>query len=97
MRIDLSGPDGNAFAILGIVQRRLKEIGRAGDVAAFMAEATAGDYNNLLEVAQRYCPDLEFEGFISPLLSFLKFRSKIDSGKTATSRAPYHDDAFSSP
>lgn len=62
MRIDLSGPDGNAFAILGIVQRRLKEIGRAEDVAAFVAEATAGDYNNLLEVARRYCPDLEFEG-----------------------------------
>jgi hypothetical protein len=35
---------------------------RAEDVSAFVAEATAGDYNNLLEVARRYCPDLEFEG-----------------------------------
>ena len=62
MRIDLSGPDGNAFAIMGIVHRRLRAIGRAEDVSAFVAEATAGDYNNLLEVARRYCPALEFEG-----------------------------------
>lgn len=29
---------------------------------ARLCKAAAGDYNNLLEVARRYCPDLEFEG-----------------------------------
>jgi len=62
MRIDLSGPDGNAFAIMGIVKQYLEESGQGDQVRAFMDEATSGDYEHLLDVALQCCPDLEFEG-----------------------------------
>jgi hypothetical protein len=47
--------DGNAFAILGTVQRALKNAGApAADVQAFIAEATAGDYDALLQTVTRW-------------------------------------------
>lgn len=54
VEVQLSGRDGNAFAILGAVKRALKESGH-GDVADdFIAEATAGDYDHLLRTAMKY-------------------------------------------
>ena len=47
--VRLVGSDGNAFAILGAVQRALRKAGASpAQVAAFMAEATQGDYDHLL-------------------------------------------------
>ena len=46
---DLSGPDGNAFAVLGAARRALRDAGACREVVeAFVAEATAGDYRALL-------------------------------------------------
>jgi hypothetical protein len=46
---DLSGPDGNAFAVLGAARRALRDAGACREVVdAFVAEATAGDYRHLL-------------------------------------------------
>jgi hypothetical protein len=53
--VELVGADGNAFAILGAVQRALRKAGApAEDVSAFMAEATGGDYDHLLETTMRW-------------------------------------------
>lgn len=47
--VQLSGTDGNAFALLGKVQRALREHNLPNDVVdAFLEEAMAGDYDHLL-------------------------------------------------
>lgn len=49
IEVELVGHDGNAFAILGSVQRAMRRGGVSdADVKAFMDEATSGDYDHLL-------------------------------------------------
>ncbi len=48
--VSMVGADGNAFAILGRVRKALRAAGvDQEDIAAFSAEATAGDYDHLLQ------------------------------------------------
>tara|TARA_R100000008_G_scaffold33673_1_gene19050 strand:+ start:348 stop:563 length:216 start_codon:yes stop_codon:yes gene_type:complete len=52
--VQLSGNDGNAFAIMGSVVRALKANGATEDQIAEYHEASmSGDYDNLLSVACR--------------------------------------------
>lgn len=54
-RVRLVGEDGNAFAILGRTRRALQEAGASRDeIAAFLREATAGDYDQLLGTVLRW-------------------------------------------
>ena len=46
--IDITGPDGNAFALMGHAKRLAKQHGLDGD--SIIKEMMAGDYNNLLLV-----------------------------------------------
>lgn len=50
--VQLTGSDGNAFAILGAVSKALRRAG--ADSKEFIAEATAGDYDHLLVTAMRW-------------------------------------------
>lgn len=53
--VQLSGEDGNAFAILGKVSKAMKRGGvDKSEVDAFYSEATSGDYDNLLQTAMRW-------------------------------------------
>jgi len=53
--VKLVGEDGNAFAILGRVTRALRQAGvDQAERAEFMAEATGGDYNDLLATCMRW-------------------------------------------
>lgn len=53
--VQLTGTDGNAFAILGTVQRALRRAGCPPHVIAdFVEEATADDYDHLLATCQRW-------------------------------------------
>lgn len=54
-KVKLSSIDGNAFNILGIVRRALKEAGQNDLVEQFTIEATSGDYDNLLRTCSKYC------------------------------------------
>jgi ABC-type sugar transport system substrate-binding protein len=55
IRVRLVGEDGNAFAILGRTKRALQNAGAsADDVAAFLREATAGTYDELLATVMRW-------------------------------------------
>ena len=58
----LAGTDGNAFSIMGNVTRAMKAYGREHDdynaalmAKLFRAEATMGDYDNLLQTCFKYC------------------------------------------
>lgn len=52
IEVQLTGRDGNAFAILGAVQKALRKEGI--DAAPFMADAMDGDYQHLLRVVQEW-------------------------------------------
>jgi hypothetical protein len=52
--VKLIGQDGNAFNLLGIMQRELRRNGVAKeDVDAFIEEATSGDYDHLLQTCTK--------------------------------------------
>lgn len=49
--IDLTGPDGNAFALMGYASRLAKQLGL--DSKEIIKEMMEGDYENLLQVFDR--------------------------------------------
>lgn len=53
--LQLSGVDGNAFNVLGLAQQVAREAGWDDEkISEFMAEATAGDYDHLLQTCMKY-------------------------------------------
>jgi hypothetical protein len=55
VEVQLVGEDGNAFAILGRVQKALRKGGVEKDeITKFMNEATSGDYDHLLQTVMEY-------------------------------------------
>ena len=53
--VQLTGEDGNAFAILGRTTRALRQAGLAQDeIDQYYAEATSGDYDHLLQTTMRW-------------------------------------------
>lgn len=51
IEIDLTGPDGNAFVLLGMVNRYAKQLGLDGK--AIQAEMMKGNYEHLIGVFDR--------------------------------------------
>ena len=54
INVPLVGEDGNAFSILGRVSRIMKRNGLRDEWDEFHAEATSGDYNNLLRTVMAW-------------------------------------------
>jgi hypothetical protein len=55
IEVRLSGEDGNAFAILGRVQRALRKAGvTQEEVSAYMDEATGGTFEHLLRTTMAW-------------------------------------------
>ena len=53
--VQLTGGDGNAFAIMGSVQKALRRAGvDAAEIARYQEESMAGDYDELLQTAMRW-------------------------------------------
>jgi|TARA_R110000787_G_scaffold134764_2_gene247137 hypothetical protein len=46
--IDLTGPDGNAFALMGLANKLAKQLGLDSEI--IINDMKSGDYENLLEV-----------------------------------------------
>jgi hypothetical protein len=55
MVIDLTGPDGNAYVLLGYASRFSKQLGLESETV--LSEMKSGDYENLIEVFDRYFGD----------------------------------------
>lgn len=53
--IDLTGPDGNAFVLMGYAKRFAKQLGLDGN--KITNEMREGDYENLLQVFDNYFGD----------------------------------------
>ena len=52
--VELRGPSGNAFAVMGAVVEALRRNGRGELIADYRRKATSGDYENLLKVSGEY-------------------------------------------
>lgn len=55
-KVQLSGLDGNAFAIMGRVRDEMREVGWSrAEIASATDEMMSGDYDNLIVVACTLC------------------------------------------
>lgn len=55
VEVQLTGNDGNAFAVMGAITKALRRHGVSSEVIAeFRTEAMSGDYDNLLATAQKW-------------------------------------------
>lgn len=55
IEVQLTGNDGNAYAIMGAVAKALRENDvPEAEVNAYREESMSGDYNNLLRVAMSW-------------------------------------------
>ena len=53
--VQLTGNDGNAFAIMGAVRKALRRANVSSEeIAEYTAQSTSGDYDNLLRVAMAW-------------------------------------------
>ena len=53
--IDLTGPEGNAFFLMGRAHRFARDLGLDGD--AIITEMKSGNYENIVQVFDRYFGD----------------------------------------
>jgi len=53
--VDLTGPDGNAFALMGLASRLAKQLGFDSEI--IINDMKSGDYEHLLEVFDKYFGD----------------------------------------
>ena len=53
-KLKLIGANGNAFMILGLAQKVLRQKGMEAEFKKFEKEATSGDYNKLLQTCHKY-------------------------------------------
>lgn len=53
--IDLTGPEGNAYCLMGYARKFANQLGL--DASAITTEMMAGNYDNLLEVFDSYFGD----------------------------------------
>ena len=54
VEIDINGPEGNAFFILGKVSKCLRSAGHGDLVDGYQRDAMSGDYQNLLAVTRDF-------------------------------------------
>ena len=55
--IDLTGPDGNAFVLMGHARSFAKQLGYSKeDTDTLIRDMMAGDYENLLQVFDKHFP-----------------------------------------
>lgn len=55
IHVQLTSTDGNAYAIMGAVQKALRRAGvSAEEITAYGEESMSGDYNHLLQTAMAW-------------------------------------------
>jgi hypothetical protein len=55
IEVQLSGEDGNAFMLIGLVSRSLRRAGvSSSEIEVFSNEAMSGDYDNVLRTCMRW-------------------------------------------
>jgi hypothetical protein len=55
IEVDLTGPDGNSYVLMGYAKRWARDLGLDGEL--IQKEMMMGDYENLLDVIEHYFGD----------------------------------------
>jgi len=55
--IDLHGSQGNAFALMGIAEYWLRQMGRTDEFRQMRTDMMSGDYTNLLRIFEKNFSD----------------------------------------
>lgn len=56
VNLDLVGVNGNAFAVMGVFQRKARKEGwSTSEIEMVLAEAKSGDYDHLLATIMNHC------------------------------------------
>ena len=55
--IDLQGPNGNAFALMGHAVELLRQLDRRDEVHAMRTDMMSGDYDNLIRIFEENFSD----------------------------------------
>lgn len=56
--VDLTGPQGNAFVLMGYATRWARDLGKSRDeIAAIQKDMQSGDYEHLLSVIEKHFGD----------------------------------------
>jgi len=56
VNLELVGVNGNAFAIMGVFQKKAREEGwSTSEIEMVLAEAKSGDYDHLLATIMNHC------------------------------------------
>lgn len=55
IEIDLTGPEGNAFVLMGYAQKWAKQLGL--DRVEILADMQSGDYDHLISVLEKHFGD----------------------------------------
>ena len=54
IQIDLTGPQGNAYYLIGFAQKNLKDVGKTRDeITTLIEEMKSSDYDNLITIFDR--------------------------------------------
>lgn len=56
IEIDLAGPEGNAFYLMGVASKLAKQLGLNNN--KILEEMKGGDYDNLINVFEKYFGDM---------------------------------------
>lgn len=77
--LDLSGPDGNAFVVMGKVTSVLRKFNPTDNtlVKEYQAEAMSGDYENLLKVSNEYVDLIDSSNMYSGILGTVKINTIV--------------------
>lgn len=54
VHVQLTGRDGNAFAVMGAVAKALRQAGYGDQADAYIEESMSGDYDHLLATAMKW-------------------------------------------
>ena len=54
VHVQLTGKDGNAFAIMGAVSLALRDHATPEEINQYREESMSGDYDNLLQTAMKW-------------------------------------------
>jgi hypothetical protein len=59
--LDMSGEQGNAFFIMGVVRGYLTRVGKRELQQEYFDKITSSNYDTLLDVSQKYCPEIVYK------------------------------------
>jgi len=76
--LDLSGPEGNAFVVLGRMRSLIKQVYDKETADEYYAEAVSGDYENLLRTTNKWVELVDSSNSYPHILPIYKVETVVE-------------------